>query len=145
MATQLPSPKYRPVLTGEQISHILHLCKSDSSRASMSVIATLAPFEFKILNGAINPAYTPEAKQSTMEALGFEIVENPNIPDGKIAVHGANLSAEHAGEALYQIWLTQPHTLNAKQLAIVRAWRYENNKMTDDENKLFEKEVLGFE
>ena len=74
--------RYRPVLTAEQITHILALAKSDITKAnqsrgshwqqqeqlSYSILATLSPFAAKIEVAAITPAYTPVPDK--LERLG---------------------------------------------------------------------------
>jgi hypothetical protein len=64
--------KYRPVLTAEQIQHMLYLAKTEQpiSSASLSIIATLVPWEAKIANGVANAAYTTATKTSLMDQLG---------------------------------------------------------------------------
>ena len=54
--------KFRPVLTLEQISHIIELCQLDHNSVdpkslSHSIIKVLIPLRAKVEVGAINPAY----------------------------------------------------------------------------------------
>lgn len=73
-------PKYRPVLTSTQITTILYLAKIYGlpdlklSAPSMSLISTLAPFEAKIKNAGISPAYVTSPKEPvdtySLESLG---------------------------------------------------------------------------
>jgi hypothetical protein len=65
--------KYRPVLTATQITHLISLCRSDLSVESIRCISILAPFEYKIINGGVAPAYTPQPDLTLGNKLGFEV------------------------------------------------------------------------
>jgi hypothetical protein len=86
-------------------------------------------YEYKIKNEIISPAYSIAPVVELSVQLGFSesTANNPVVSD----------------EILYGIWMQEPESLNVEQLKRVRTYRYENNKMTMDEEKLFEKEVLG--
>jgi hypothetical protein len=129
--------KYRPVLLSHQIAHICDLCRRDGSNQSLEVLAVLTMYEFKIKNRAITPAYTSTPKQSLEASLGFE----KDIPHGNPHVH----HTVHTDEALYSIWADDPGLLNVEQLKRVRTYRYTNNKMTNDEERKYEAEVLGMD
>lgn len=62
--------KYRPVLTEHQILHILALAKQNLSPASISIIATLSPFQAKIENKAVSAAYVPTGRANLLDTLG---------------------------------------------------------------------------
>lgn len=130
--------KYRPVLLSHQISHICDLCRRDGSNASLDVLATLTMYEFKIKNRAITPAYVQQPPKSLVHDLGF----NADPPQGypELSKHTA-----HTDEALYSIWADDPGLLNVEQLKRVRTYRYTNNKMTNDEERKYEAEVLGMD
>jgi hypothetical protein len=55
--------KFRPVLTLQQITHIIELCQidqagsDDSKSMSHSIVKVLVPMKSKVEVGAINPAY----------------------------------------------------------------------------------------
>ncbi len=126
--------KYRPVLTQSQINHILHLCRRDSSNESLSVIGTLAQFEYKILQNAVNPAYTSTPNLTLSESLGFDAPAELS----KLTITDASATAEN----LYQLWMLEPASLTVRQLQQVREYRYTNNKMTVDEEAKYESELL---
>lgn len=129
--------KFRPVLSSELISHALSLARKDNSSLSKELIHALAIYEFKIANEIISPAYVESPRESLREKLGFD--EDKTT----IALLNAALASD---EALYNSWLESPHLIvNPKELVRLRKYRYENNKMTEDEERLFEKEVLGME
>lgn len=133
--TLATSAKFRPVLTPAEISHICELCRRDGSDNSIRVLSALASFEWKIKSGAVTPAYIEKPRENLSSALGFhqEVQEIQHI--------------QHilTDEALYAMWADDSSTLNIEQLKRVRTWRYTNNKMTVDEEKLYESEVLGFQ
>jgi hypothetical protein len=131
-------PKYRPVLSGDAILHIIKLAKRDGTKDSMELIATLARIEWQIKNGAISPAYITVPQASMIEDLGFdEPAQSSSNASAHVDSGGVTL------EVLYGIWMKEPEALTAADIAKVRAYRYEQGKMTIDEEKLFEKEVLG--
>lgn len=135
MASQNPVPKYRPVLSSEQILHIIKLLKRDGTSLSLDILISLSRFEWQIKNNAVSPAYISSPQPSMIEDLGF---------DEPSAIGNAHISsAEISIEALYHIWMVEPQSLTALDISKVRQWRYQNNKMTVDEEKLFEREVLG--
>jgi hypothetical protein len=121
--------KYRPVLAAESITHICNLCRKDASQESLRVLSQLASFEFKVRAGAITPAYALKNKISLSEDLGF----SAPVPDKILK----------SDEQLYNEWLIDPSTLSHIELTRVRAYRYQNNKMTVDEEAIYEAEILG--
>jgi hypothetical protein len=126
--------KYRPVLLSHQIAHICDLCRRDGSNQSLEVLAVLTMYEFKIKNRAITPAYTSAPRENLSSALGF------TEPKSEHHAHTV-----HTDEALYSIWADDPGLLNVEQLKRVRTYRYTNNKMTNDEERKYEAEVLGMD
>ena len=128
--------KYRPVLTASQISHICMLARKDAARESISLLSALASFEYKILQGAITPAYSQAPKTTLVESLGF-------VNDSPVGACERNDSPSNVGdtfsleestesdESLYEKWLASPSSLrNIRDLERVRTYRYTNNKMT---------------
>lgn len=126
------SAKFRPVLTSQLISHICDLARRDGSDMSLHVLAALSSFEWKIKSGAVTPAYTPTPKESLSSSLGFhETVQE--------------VQKVLSDEALYAMWANDPSSLNTEQLKKVRTYRYTNNKMTVEEERTYETEVMGFD
>lgn len=123
--------KYRPVLTSNQISHLISLCKKDLSNDSLSVIAVLAPFKTKIENHGIMPAYVIQNKPSLLESLGFE---NDN--------NFSNLSREESTQKAYDRWLQNPDSCNVDELTMVQEHRYLNELMTSEESQDFERNLM---
>jgi hypothetical protein len=139
MSSQL-NAKFRPVLTSDQISHICNLARRDSSKASLSILSSLAQFEYKIKLGAVSPAYAAQEKQSLEDQLGF----SESLPTLEIRepAESANLSS-HSDESLYQHWLENPDDLSIDQLARVHFYRYTNGKMVGHEEREYEAKTLG--
>jgi hypothetical protein len=128
--------KYRPVLTAQQISHLVTLCKRDGSRDSLSCLGQLVLYEFKIQNELLQPALISAPKEKLINSLGFDDGEESNPRKGTEGIH-------IPAETLYNLWLVSPQELTVHQLGEVQKYRYENNKMTVDEEKKYEAEVLG--
>lgn len=65
--------KYRPSLTAVQIAKIVSLCKQETpmSLESMTIVGTLAPFQAKIENAGIQPAYTTSPPETVEAKLGM--------------------------------------------------------------------------
>lgn len=121
--------KYRPSMTSYQITKILELAKLESegiSPISMSIIATLAPFQAKIENAGIQASYTPvPAKPSTtsLEALGAASAAVDQVVDKE----------EYWAlcyERLQQYGATE---LSLVELQAVAEHRYLNDLMTTEE------------
>lgn len=128
--------KFRPVLSESQISHILTLARRDNTADSIDLIRALGMYEYKIKNEILTPAYAAQIPESLCDALGF----NPIPPTQNDSSMGMSVMSD---EVLYNLWLQEPEALTVKQLTQVRRYRYAQGKMTIDEEKLFEKEVLG--
>lgn len=127
------TPKFRPVLSAAQISHILTLCRGNPSAMSIEIIQKLSMFEYKVSNEIVKPAYVSTPIQSLAESCGFDSVDHhPTV---------INVS-EISSEVLYNLWLKEPSALTVSQLKTVQNYRYEQNKMTIDEEKNYEREVL---
>ena len=75
---QIATAKYRPVLTAEQITRLLALCKNCGilDTVTISCIHTLSVFQTKISNLGITPAYTTSPQPSLMEKLGSPTANN---------------------------------------------------------------------
>lgn len=123
--------RFRPVLSEDDISHIISLAKADGTRASILLLSKLVMFEYKIQNATVRPAYKSPERASLSESMGFET----NLE--KLSISSIS------PEALYNLWLESPQSLTIMQIQTVRKWRYDHDKMTVDEEKEFEREVLG--
>lgn len=135
-------PKYRPVLSSSQITHIISLAKADASQASLDVVKALAMYEFKIQNDVVTPAYTETVKQSLEEQLGF-VVSSPESSHDPVISTNPIITELH--NTLYETWLKNPSSLSVTQLAQVQKWRYENDMMTLDEERKYETETFGLD
>lgn len=123
--------KYRPVLTQDQITHILSLCRKDMSDASIQLMSVLAPFEYKIRNQAITPAYTQTPKESLADMMGLE--PTPPIPSIR------SLDPK----ALYEVWVNDPSfPFTPSDLRIIREYRYVNDLMTFEEERAYETNAI---
>lgn len=116
--------KYRPVLTHEQINHLISLCKADMSPQSVRCISVLSPYEYKIQNLAVTPSHTLTRK-SIEEQTGLH--SKPNDYD-----------INH----LLGVWKADPSKLSTIELMRVYDYRYMNDLMTPEEEKEYENSLV---
>jgi hypothetical protein len=113
--------KYRPSLSYESILHLMNLCRETiSDQRSVNAISVLAPFEFKIKNGAITAAYKTVPKLSKSEELGF----TPEIPTEPLSVRT---------ERAYKKWEVDPSQCSVGELKDAMEYRYHNDLMSQEE------------
>lgn len=129
--------KYRPSLTAAHINHILQLAKTELpylSKASISLIGVLAPFQAKIENDSIAAAYTvqpPRPKANSLEALGAG-----KVPTFSHAVNDTNYeSKEQYWQACYELYQANPAACTLEQITASSEHRYINDLMTPEEEK----------
>lgn len=122
--------RYRPVLSPEAILHILHLAKSEQpiSPDSMAVIATLAPFQAKIENSGITPAYTTKPKEDLLSSLGGAAITSPADGADKLEYYAACF-------AKYEV---NPTGCSLQEIAGATEHRYLNDLMSPEEEAVFE-------
>lgn len=131
------NPKYRPVLTSQQITHILTLCKRDMTEESISVISTLSVFEHKIRNVSVTPAYTEKPKITLTESLGFSHSPVDDLPDIKVG----RAARESRKATLYKVWSENPdmrESMDIQDILLIKEYRYENNLMNPEEESKYE-------
>ena len=121
--------KYRPVLTEDQISHIIELCKINPSKQSQLILSTLSAFEYKILHGAVTPAYTIDSdiisKSSTPSLISYSKQDKLHI---------------------YKKWklLDFHESLTSTEFKILQEYLYESDLMTTEEELDYENSLLTF-
>lgn len=128
--------KYRPVLTATQIEYILNLARIDLIHAhqigadttlSTSIISTLAPFQAKIENAGISPAYTITPKATLLEQLG----EAESVDNGTKEIYW---------KQCYEKYCSAPNFCSLTEIQAAREYRYLNDLMTPEEMVAFEQE-----
>jgi hypothetical protein len=119
--------KYRPSLPAKAIQHILALAKAEDpmSVESMQVIAILAPFEAKIANNCITPAYQTKGKPSVEESLGM--IENTETRS-KEAIYADS----------YYKWKEDPTNCSLLEIEQAQEHRYLNDMMDPTEERVYE-------
>ena len=123
------SNKYRPVLTAEQIEHILYLAKSSPmTDTNISLIGSLSPFFAKIQNKAVAAAYSTTEKSSkfSIESLGG------------VASNATELSKEDWWKECYNQWLITPTEMSLEGIEAANEHRYLHGLMTPEEQTAFE-------
>lgn len=144
--------KYRPVLSPEQIAHILYLAKREVpiSELSFSLIATLSPFQAKIDSQAINPAYVQVqqgSKPSMLESLGGEVTVLPS--DDMIGVPESinpNLSyrtKEEYWATCYAKYRLLPESCTVLEIKAAQEHMYLNDLMSPEEMVQFERQAFA--
>tara|TARA_R110000765_G_scaffold26322_2_gene64341 strand:+ start:12073 stop:12597 length:525 start_codon:yes stop_codon:yes gene_type:complete len=139
--------KYRPVLTAVQIEQILYLAKSEQplSSMSMSLISTLAPFQAKIHNSALTPAYiiadNAKARQAdVMQSLGSLSSLDSTVADPYAisAIKPNGLSKQQYWEACYNKFKLDPISCSLAEIEASQEHAYLNELMSPKELAAFE-------
>lgn len=122
--------KFRPYLSSSELLLIIRTLKSDPAPA-IGLIRYLETFAIKIERGIISPQL--RLQESLASRLGFE----------------SPASTEQTGESpetLAMRWESFPserHKFSPAQLSSIQAWRYENDRMTPDEESAYESSLMG--
>ena len=105
--------KYRPSLPAHLIAHITELAKREKPlrTESIELIGILAPFQAKVENLAVAPAYTTAPKLSTFESLGGVVAD-------------ASIPKEVYWSQCYEVWKNDPTSLNLREMQAVYEHRY---------------------
>lgn len=127
--------KYRPVLTAEQISHIIGLCKTNGSSLSLRCIAVLAPFEYKIQNGTVSSAYNMEPVKDIESELGFG--EAPEMENGYPK------QPDLSPETVYHQWRAYPEMCTVSEIKQSRDYAYTHKLLSPEELATYEKDLFG--
>lgn len=145
MATRKSVTKYRPVLPAHLITHILNLAKQDIANGatngnSLELISILAPFQAKVDNLGITPAYTTSPKQSVEELLGME-APTPTVytlDDRKFLIK------EDYWKACYQKLINSgAQGLTLREIQAADEYRYLHDLMSPEEMVEFEKAAFA--
>lgn len=130
MSNNHSKAKYRPSLPAHLIAHITDLAKNEIpiSQESIEVIGILAPFQAKVENLAIAPAYITTPKMSKFESLGGEVAD-------------ASIPKEEYWKQCYQLWVSNPNDCNLREIAAAREHMYLHNLMAPEEIEEFEKGI----
>ena len=125
--------KYRPVLTEDQISHIIELCKTNHSELSHSILSTLSAFEYKIKYKSITPAYTIDSVDLNSDILS-ESSTSPTL-----------ISYSQQDKLnIYEKWKLTPESLTPTEFKILQEYLYESDLMTPGEEQDYENSLFTF-
>jgi hypothetical protein len=144
-----PAAKYRPVLTAVQIEQILYLAKSEQplSSMSMSLISTLSPFQAKIQNAAMAPAYTVGASKPSeadvMQSLGVAPADNRVVGNIHAPIDWSGMSKQEYWEACYNKFNASPVSCNLDEIAASQEHAYLNDLMSSAELAAFEADFVS--
>lgn len=137
-----PQQKYRPSLTATQIAHIIDLCKLEQpiSDNSIAILGILAPFQAKIQNGAMAPAYETTPRQSTLESLGATSL--PAL--GEYSFQNVRYATkEEYWEACYKVYQLNPTSLTVQEIQAAKEHMYLHSLMSPEEMVEFERAAFG--
>ena len=112
----MPIERYRPSLTALQIQTIIHAFKQIPQSAEVrDVLATLVPFEAKIVNGIKSPV-------SSVETL-----------DEKLGWTAAPAGPEELRKQAYEKWQDSPESCTLLELQRVADYRFTHGLMDAEE------------
>ena len=125
--------KYRPVLSACMIDHIVSLAKTESpiSSESITLLGILAPFQAKIQNEGITPAYVTVPTKSLEESLGLEVP----------VTHPLGMAKEAYWESCYNSYKLNPASCSLQEIQAAREHMYLEGLMSEEEVVEFEKGI----
>ena len=142
------NPKYRPSLPPHLIAHILDLAKKEQplSTSSIELISILAPFQAKIQNMGLEPAYTTQVrlpKPSIEVSLGMAPCDAIawKLFNEETHQYKAYYTKEEFWEACYLKSLEYPESLHLLEMNAAKEHMYLNDLMTEEEVIEFELET----
>jgi len=116
--------KYRPAFTIAEIEYLIALCNADLRpevvEMSVEISNRLKVFLLKANLGLLNPAFTSAPKVSITEKLGLDSPEEKRL-------------------MAHRKWCVNKNICTPDEIKLVHAYRYENNLMTKEEEKEYEK------
>jgi len=126
--------KYRPSLSPLLIEKILELAKKELplSAESIQLISILAPFQAKIQNDGLIPAYSSAPKLTVEESIGM--VESAHSRPYQ--------SKEEFWLSCYNLYIEHPEKCTLIEIQAAREHMYLHELMTDTEMKEFEQESI---
>lgn len=120
--------KFRPYLTAAQLHYFLSLCENDQRESTFHIraatIKELKLFLTKYELGAVNPAYTATGRISIGERLGLDMTD-----------------PKQRREAAYATWSANPNLCSSEEVKLAALYRYENNLMSPDEERIYEESI----
>ncbi len=125
--------KYRPVLTGGIIEHILSLCKRESpiSSESFHLISILSAFQAKIQNDGVQEAYSSSPPKESMEvSLGMNLELGIPTPN--------RASKEEYWSMCHTKYSLAPETCTLEEIQGAQEHSYLEGLMSPEELKAFE-------
>jgi len=127
-------PKYRPVLTAEQITYILYMCRIQEplTEEAMSIIISLGPFKAKIDDRGIQAAYVAgNAPKASIPA---------NAPTSVAPYNPMGKTKEEVWEECYNKWNTEGSSAcSLREIEGANEHRYLNDLMSAEEVAAFDK------
>lgn len=119
--------KFRPYFSAAELTLIIQTLKSAPAPA-IGLIRYLEGFAIKIERGIISPSIRLE--ESMESRLGLV----------------QSVRTEQSLENLVTLWESYPesrHKFTVPEIEKIMAWRYENDRMTPDEESAYESSIMG--
>lgn len=130
--------KYRPSLTASQIRHILALSKLNMSQESIGIIKTLAPFEAKIANNAIDPSFTTIPSLSIEDSLGMASPLSPQGHQPTTTTTTPTIDKVAYNLKCYEKSINDMTKMSLSDIACAKEHMYVNDLMTSVEEEAYE-------
>ena len=120
----MPVTKYRPYLSRAELSEILSALKSQPTSSRLGLIRYLDGYLTDIDRGTRAPNHT--TKPTFVESLELEQAEPSS----------AN---QISTDLTYLRWKSNPASVSPAELELVQAYRYQNDLMTESEERDYER------
>ena len=119
--------KFRPVLTAQQIEHVLTMCRSETplSQESIELVATLSPYYAKIQNAGVIPAYSVTDARKVENKLGIETGSNGRIDWVQVR------------KQAYEKYVQNPNLCSMDELKYAHQYRFDNGLMSTEESEKY--------
>ena len=120
----MATPKYRPYFTGPELAEVQRALKLVS--LNVELIRYLETFSLKIASGIQEPNIT--LKPTISERLGMsDRLPSLNLSELKLAA--------------YNKWLDSPQKCTPQEIARTLMFRYENDLMSEEEEREYESKI----
>ena len=126
--------KFRPYFTAAELLTVINTLKS-STNPPTQIIRYLETFAIKIERGVLTPSISLNPPESIESRLGLA----PSVP------FSIQLKEDEI-ENKVTLWESYPesrHKFTVPEIEKIMAWRYENDRMTPDEESAYESSIMG--
>lgn len=125
--------KFRPYFTISEINEIIEALKTSPTPTRLGIIRYLTGFKLKCESGILTSAYSSNPRDSISQRLGFDPTNAETAQKDKKVLQ----------EAAYQKQLINPKACTPHEIQMAMTHRYENNLMSEREEREYETNILG--